>query len=195
MSKISCKILLHLFVAIIEVTLRQRGRDLFSLSRNGILYDVTNSHFEGFCASNPKAKHGKNKQHRNDCRQIAGGIAFDEYGFPLAHETFEGNMSDTKPLPLILDSLTHHEDGLKPVAILDGGFSSRANLTLLKERGYSYIVNTTRGSRRLVRTRLPVSHAKLGLSTRSAVHSSRSFLYFQHHFHARVEIISDHSEM
>jgi transposase len=131
----------------IESTLRQRERDLFSLSRSVILYDVTNSHFEGFCASNPKAKHGKNKQHRNDCRQIAVGIAFDEYGFPLAHETFEGNMADTKTLPLILDRLARHEEGLKPVVILDAGFASHANLSLLKERGYSYIVNITRGSR------------------------------------------------
>ena len=131
----------------IEAALRERERDLFSLSRSVILYDVTNSHFEGFCASNPKAKHGKNKQHRNDCRQIAVGIAFDEYGFPLAHETFEGNMADTKTLPLILDRLARHEDGLKPVVILDAGFASRANLSLLKERGYSYIVNITRGSR------------------------------------------------
>ena len=131
----------------IESTLRQRERDLFSLSRSVILYDVTNSHFEGFCASNPKAKHGKNKQHRNDCRQIAVGIAFDEHGFPLAHETFEGNMADTKTLPLILDRLARHEDGLKPVVILDAGFASRTNLALLKERGYSYIVNITRGSR------------------------------------------------
>jgi transposase len=131
----------------IESTLRQRERDLFSLSRSVILYDVTNSHFEGFCASNPKAKHGKNKQHRNDCRQIAVGIAFDEYGFPLAHETFEGNMADTKTLPLILDRLARHEEGLKPVVILDAGFASHANLALLKERGYSYIVNITRGSR------------------------------------------------
>ena len=131
----------------IEATLRQRQRDLFSLSRSVILYDVTNSHFEGFCASNPKAKHGKNKQHRNDCRQIAVGIAFDEHGFPLAHETFEGNMADTKTLPLIFDRLTRHEDGLKPVVILDAGFASHANLALLKERGYCYIVNITRGSR------------------------------------------------
>ena len=131
----------------IEAALRERERDLFSLSRSVILYDVTNSHFEGFCASNPKAKHGKNKQHRNDCRQIAVGIAFDEYGFPLAHETFEGNMADTKTLPLILDRLARHKDGLKPVVILDAGFASCANLALLKERGYSYIVNITRGSR------------------------------------------------
>ena|GEM_PF-1761062 len=59
---------------------------------------LTNSHFEGLCASNPKAKHGKNKQYRNDCRQVAVGIAFNEHGFPLSHETFEGNMGDTKTL-------------------------------------------------------------------------------------------------
>ena len=64
----------------IEFALRQRERDLFSLSRSGILYDVTNSYFEGFCKSNPKAKHGKNEQHCNDCRQIAVGTAFDEHG-------------------------------------------------------------------------------------------------------------------
>ncbi|MFM8831562.1 MAG: IS1634 family transposase [Spartobacteria bacterium] len=131
----------------IESTLRERERDLLSLSRSVILYDVTNTHFEGLCAANPKAKHGKNKQHRNDCRQVAVGIAFDEHGFPLAHETFEGNMADTKTLPLLLDRLARHEDGLKPVVILDAGFASRANLDLLKERGYSYLVNTTRSRR------------------------------------------------
>jgi len=131
----------------IESTLRQRERDLFSLSRSVILYDVTNSHFEGLCNANPKAKHGKNKQHRNDCRQVAVGIAFDEHGFPLAHETFEGNMADTKTLPRILDRLARHQDGLKPVVILDAGFASRANLQLLKERGYSYLVNITRSCR------------------------------------------------
>jgi hypothetical protein len=40
-------------------------------------------------------------------------------------------MADTKTLPLILDA----------------GFASRANLALLKERGYSYIIKITRGSR------------------------------------------------
>ena len=131
----------------IESTLRKREHDLFSLSRSVILYDVTNSHFEGLCASNPKAKYGKNKQHRNDCRQVAVGIAFDEHGFPLAHETFEGNMGDTKTLPIILDRLARHEQGLKPVVILDAGFASHANLALLKERGYSYLVNITRSRR------------------------------------------------
>ena len=48
---------------------------------------------------------------------------------------------------LELDRLDRYGDGLKPVVILDAGFASRANLALLKDRGYSYIINITRGSR------------------------------------------------
>lgn len=131
----------------IETILRNKTRDLFSLKRSVILYDVTNTHFEGVCAKNPKAKHGKNKQKRNDCRQIAVGMAFDENGFPLAHEVFEGNMADTKTLRRILARLALPEAGLKPVVILDAGFSSKENLALLRELGYSYLINITRGSR------------------------------------------------
>jgi transposase len=131
----------------IETTLRTTTRDLFSLKRSVILYDVTNTHFEGVCAQNPKAKHGKNKQKRNDCRQVAVGMAFDENGFPLAHEVFEGNISDTKTLRRILARLALPEADLKPVVILDAGFASKENLALLRELGYSYLINITRGSR------------------------------------------------
>ena len=132
----------------IETCLREKSRDLFSLKRSVILYDVTNTHFEGICGKNPKAKHGKNKQKRNDCRQVAVGMAFDENGFPLAHEVFEGNMADTKTLQRILARLALPGEGLKPVVILDAGFASAANLELLRNSGYAYLVNITRGSRK-----------------------------------------------
>jgi hypothetical protein len=70
----------------IESKLRLQQPDLFNLERSVILYDVTNTHFEGVCPKNPKARHGKNKQKRNDCPQVAIGMAFDEHGLPLAHE-------------------------------------------------------------------------------------------------------------
>ena len=131
----------------IEEKLREREADLFSLSRSVILYDVTNTHFEGLCEKNPKARHGKNKQKRNDCRQVSVGVAFDEHGLPLAHEVFEGNMADTKTLKIVLDRLEIKDGGAKPVVILDAGFASKENIAMLKERGYSYLINITRGSR------------------------------------------------
>lgn len=131
----------------IEKKLRCSEQELFSLRRSIVLYDVTNTHFEGLCQSNPKAKHGKNKQKRNDCRQVAVGMAFDEHGFALAHEVFEGNIADTKTLLAMLDRLDLGDEELKPVVILDAGFASEANIKLLEERGCSYLVNITRGSR------------------------------------------------
>jgi len=131
----------------IEQALRSGEQELFSLRRSIVLYDMTNTHFEGLCRSNPKAKHGRNKQKRNDCRQVAVGMAFDDHGFALAHEVFEGNIADTKTLTAMLDRLDLGDKDLKPVVILDAGFASEANIRLLEERGCSYIINITRGSR------------------------------------------------
>jgi len=132
----------------IEQRLRARERELFDLGRSIILYDVTNTHFEGVCKANPKAKHGKNKQKRYDCRQVAVGMAFDEHGLPLAHENFEGNIADTKTLGTLLERLAPGDcDTLRPVVVLDAGFASKENIALLKDRGFSYLINMTRGSR------------------------------------------------
>jgi transposase len=131
----------------IEQALRESEQELFSLRRSIVLYDVTNTHFEGLCQGNPKAKHGKNKQKRNDCRQVAVGMAFDEHGFALAHEVFEGNIADTKTLAAMLDRLDLGDGKLKPVVVLDAGFASEENVRLLEELGCSYIINITRGSR------------------------------------------------
>ena len=136
----------------IEKHLRTQEKNLFGLKRSIVLYDVTNTHFEGLCQSNPKAKHGKNKQKRNDCRQVSIGVAFDEYGCPLANEIFEGNMADTKTLETILtrlDRIVWDDEDLtkRPIVILDAGFASKANISMIKERGYSYLINVTRGSR------------------------------------------------
>lgn len=131
----------------IEAALRGREKQLFGLRRSIVLYDVTNTHFEGLCEANPKARHGKNKQKRNDCRQVAVGMAFDEEGFALAHEVFEGNMADTATLGQMLDRLDLPEESGRPVVILDAGFASGENLQLLQARGFSFLVNVTRSSR------------------------------------------------
>lgn len=132
----------------LEQKLRHREAELFDCKRSIILYDLTNTHFEGLCAKNPKARHGKNKQKRNDCRQVAVGMAFDERGLALAHDVFEGNIAETKTLTIILERLDLHKNtDQKPVIILDAGFASASNISLLKERGYSYLINITRDRR------------------------------------------------
>jgi len=133
----------------IEKYLRGKEESLFGLTCSIILYDVTNTHFEGLCKANTKAAYGRNKQKRDDCLQVAVGMAFDETGCALAHETFKGNISDAKTLFHMLDQLEGViEHKHKPVVILDAGFASKENLQQLREKGYSYLINITRGSRK-----------------------------------------------
>ena len=39
----------------------------YSLNRSIVLYDLTNTYFEGQCAQNPKAQFGRSKEKRSDC--------------------------------------------------------------------------------------------------------------------------------
>jgi len=142
--------------ASIESHLRQRQGTLFNLDRTVLLYDLTNTHFEGLCKSNPKARYGKNKQKRNDCLQVVVGMVFDGDGFELGHQVFEGNKSDSKSLTTMIESLENSVDkkgygivngGAKPIVILDGGIATRENLTFLRSKGFSYLVNDSRRSR------------------------------------------------
>jgi transposase len=132
----------------IEAGLRTNEANLFNSPGSIVLYDMTNTHFEGLCEKNPKAKHGRNKQKRNDCRQVAVGMAFDSRGLALAHDVFAGNIGETKTLAHMLDRLAlPGRETAKPVVILDAGFASKENIALLKKRGLGYVINITRGSR------------------------------------------------
>jgi len=133
----------------IERHLRERQRSLFNLERTVLLYDLTNTHFEGLCQRNPKAKRGANKQKRNDCAQIVVGMVFDQFGFEMAHKVFEGNRNDGTSLLDMIEALsaTVAEGGKKPLVVMDAGVASRKNLKLLHTHGFGYLVNDTRGQR------------------------------------------------
>jgi len=139
----------------IEAHIRDRQGKLFGLDRTILLYDLTNSHFEGVCASNPKAVRGCNKQKRNDCPQIVVGMVFDREGFELAHRTFAGNMSDSRSLVEMVKSLhrASAEGDLlgasaRPLVVMDSGLGSVANRRLLRAEGFSYVVNHCRPGRK-----------------------------------------------
>lgn len=133
----------------IERHLRERQRSLFNLERTVLLYDLTNTHFEGLCQRNPKAKRGANKQKRNDCAQIVVGMVFDQFGFEMAHKIFDGNLNDGKSLLEMIGELNAAvADGeRKPLVVMDAGVASRKNLNLLHQHGFGYLVNDTRGQR------------------------------------------------
>jgi len=139
----------------IERHLSERTASHFGFQRTYILYDLTNTHFEGECKDNDKAQRGRNKQKRHDCRQVVAGVCFDEHGFILFHKTFEGNMSDSKSLLRMVSQMeafsrqsSFFNSQTRPLVIVDAGVATKDNVKLLRSHGFSYLVNQTRQSRK-----------------------------------------------
>lgn len=142
----------------LEKHLRKRQGQLLNLDRTILLYDLTNSYFEGEALGNPKAQRGKSKEKRNDRPQIVVGIIFDGEGFELAHQVFAGNQSDAKSLVEMAQALQELLEpgdllsgGQKPLVIMDAGVATRANLRWLRRQDFNYLVNDSRRGRKLYR--------------------------------------------
>jgi hypothetical protein len=89
----------------IEAHLRCRSGKLFTLERTVILYDLTNTYFEGQALGNKKARRGNSKEKRNDRPLVVVGMAYDGNGFALAHKTFTGNTNDGTSLVEMVEEL------------------------------------------------------------------------------------------
>jgi transposase len=143
----------------LEAHLRAQQARHFHYPRTILLYDLTNTHFEGQALGNPKAKRGKNKQGRSDCPQVVVGMVYDEQGFELAHRTFAGNQSDSTSLVAMVKSLQQAAGypesaeqlplGTPPVmVIVDAGVATAGNIKLLAQAHFHYLVNDSRRGRK-----------------------------------------------
>jgi transposase len=140
--------------AAIERHLRDWQGRLFGGDRTILLYDLTNSYFEGEAERNPKAKRGNSKEKRGDCPQIVVGMVFDRRGFELAHKVFAGNQSDGKSLVAMIEELQAlipagelPPPRTRPLVIVDAGVATRQNLQLLRDNQLGYLVNDSRRGR------------------------------------------------
>ena len=125
----------------IERELHEREKTLFNLKGHLLLYDLTNTHFEGQVMAVPKAKRGHNKQMRTDCKQVAMSLMLDGDGFPIGHEIFAGNTPDGKTVEAMLNAL-EQRTGIQSgfTVVMDRGFASETNLNLVRGRHHHYLV-------------------------------------------------------
>jgi transposase len=87
------------------------------------------------CVGNPKAEFSFNqKEKRTDCRQIVAALMLDGDGFIRGHRVFNGKMSDSKSLKVILNELEPDFKGKEtPTIVFDRGVVSKENLELLRK--------------------------------------------------------------
>ena len=128
----------------IECELRKQESGLFSFTDTLILYDLTNTYFEGSSRGNTLAKRGKCKSKRTDCPLVTLALAVNSFGFPIFSQIYGGNQSEPETLEDILKRL--HQDNqeilptMLPTIIMDRGIATQNNIELLKMGGYSYTI-------------------------------------------------------
>lgn len=125
----------------LEQYLSKRTNELFDLEDKIILYDLTNTYYEGAMRNSKKAKFGRSKEKRSDAKIIVLAVVVNGEGFLKYSNIFEGNMADCKTLEDIVNALSTQTSftSRKPIVVMDAGIATDGNLEMLKSKGYDYL--------------------------------------------------------
>ncbi len=125
----------------LEQYLSRRTNELFDLEDKIILYDLTNTYFEGRMQGSRIAKFGRSKEKRSDARLVVLAVVVNREGFLKYSNIYRGNMADCKTLEGIINGLGAQTSfsGRKPIVVIDAGIATDDNLSMLKSKGYDYM--------------------------------------------------------
>jgi hypothetical protein len=127
----------------IEKNLSEKARDLFSLDEKIILYDLTNTYFEGKKKGSHVAQFAISKEKRNDCKVVTLALVVDSEGFPKESKILEGNISEPKTFASILEEVEKMGEGRKEekTIVMDAGIATEKNIELIKNKeNFKYVV-------------------------------------------------------
>jgi transposase len=126
-----------------------RWRDLFNVSFEVLLYDLTSTYFE----SDPpfpegdKRRHGYSRDHRGDCVQVIIALVVTPEGLPLAYEVLPGNTADNTTLRGFLDRIERQYGKARRIWLMDRGVPTEAVLAEMRaaDPPVQYLVGTPKG--------------------------------------------------
>ena len=127
-----------------------RWRDLFNVSFDVLLYDLTSTYFEINASDVPegdKRRHGYSRDKRPDCPQVVIALVVTPDGLPLAYEVLPGNTADCKTLRMFLDKIEQQYGRARRVWIMDRGIPTEAVLAEMRasDPPVQYLVGTPKG--------------------------------------------------
>lgn len=126
----------------LEIHLKERMAQLFDITYDLLLYDVTSSYFEGLSNRNPQARRGYSRDHRPDCKQVCIALVVTKEGIPLGYEIFDGNRHDVTTVQQIVTLMEKRYGSADRIWVMDRGMSSDENITFLKQHNRRYIIGT-----------------------------------------------------
>jgi len=125
----------------LELYLSRKTNDLFDLEDKIILYDLTNTYFEGSKRTSGLSRYGRSKEKRNDCPLVVLALVVNVEGFIKYSSIFKGNTADCKTLASTIDNLRTitSTSEKRAIVVIDAGIATSENLALLKEKHYDYV--------------------------------------------------------
>jgi len=133
----------------LEKHLSRKTNELFDLEDKIILYDLTNTYYEGRMQSSKIAKFGRSKEKRSDARIVVLALVTNREGFLKYSNIFEGNKADCKTLQTIIDALSSETSitERKPTVVIDAGIATEKNIDMLRGKKYDYMCVSRSGKK------------------------------------------------
>ena len=126
-----------------------RWRDLFNVSFDVLLYELTSTYFESEPPADDedKRRHGYSRDHRPDCVQVVIALVVTPEGFPLAYEVLAGNTRDCTTLKDFLARIERQYGKARRVWCMDRGIPTEEVLAQMRaaDPPVHYLVGTPKG--------------------------------------------------
>jgi len=130
----------------LENHLSRKTNEMFDLEDRIIIYDLTNTYFEGKMRESDLARHGRSKEKRSDCPLAVLALVVNVEGFIKYSAIYEGNMADCNTLGNMIDKLVSAttatpltDDKEKRIVVIDAGIATEENLKTITQKGYDYV--------------------------------------------------------
>lgn len=124
---------------VLEQHLSIRTNELFDIQDKILLYDLTNTYFEGQKRNSKLAKFGRSKEKRSDARLVVLAMAVNMYGFVKYSSINEGNFADSSDIDSVLQDLEYQSVQHPALVVIDAGIATTGNLATLRSKGYHYL--------------------------------------------------------
>ncbi len=126
-----------------------RWRELFDVSFDVLLYDLTSTYFEidPPLSEEDKRQHGYSRDHRPDCVQVVIALVVTPQGFPLAYEVLAGNTADNTTLKDFLARIERQYGKARRIWLMDRGIPTEEVLEQMRKSDppVQYLVGTPKG--------------------------------------------------
>ncbi len=128
----------------IEKHLSTKTNELFDLPDKIILYDLTNTYFEGRKQASALARFGRSKEKRSDAKPVSLALVVNAEGFVKYSKIYQGNISEPQTLAATVEALSANTDYTngKSTVVLGAGIATEENLLFLKQNSYPYLCVT-----------------------------------------------------